>query len=42
MIINMDIENNYDVIKIFSKYSCIWWVKDTYKFIKPLFVWKTC
>ncbi len=37
MITNMKIENNDDVIKVFSKYSCRWWVEDTYKFVKQEF-----
>ncbi len=37
MITNMKIENNTDVVKVFSKYSCRWWVEDTYKFMKQEF-----
>lgn len=38
---NIKIENNTDSVKVFSKYSSRWWVEDTYKFIKSLFIWKT-
>jgi hypothetical protein len=34
MITNINIENNDEVIKVFSKYSCRWWVEDTYKYMK--------
>jgi len=34
MITNLEIKDNTDVLKVFSKYSCRWWVEDTYKYIK--------
>ena len=37
MITNMNIQNNDDVVKVFSKYSCRWWVEDTFKFMKQEF-----
>lgn len=37
MITNMDIKDNTDAVKIFSKYSCRWWIEDTYKFMKQEF-----
>jgi hypothetical protein len=37
LITNMEVENNEDVIKVFSKYSCRWWVEDTYKYLKQEF-----
>ena len=37
MITNMKIENNTDVVKVFSKYSSRWWVEDTFKFMKQEF-----
>ena len=33
MLTNMKVENNTDVVKVFSKYSSRWWVEDTFKFI---------
>jgi len=37
MITNMEIKDNNDVLKVFSKYSCRWWVEDTYKYLKQEF-----
>ena len=37
MLTNMKIENNDDVVKVFSKYSSRWWVEDTFKFMKQEF-----
>lgn len=37
IITNMKIENNTDVVKVFSKYSSRWWVEDTFKFMKQEF-----
>lgn len=37
MITSMDINNNDDVVKVFSKYSCRWGAEDTYKFMKQEF-----
>lgn len=37
MLTNMDVENNTDAVKVFSKYSSRWWVEDTYKFMKQEF-----
>lgn len=37
MITNMKVENNTDVVKVFSKYSSRWWVEDTFKFMKQEF-----
>ena len=37
MLTNMKIENNTDVVKVFSKYSSRWWVEDTFKFMKQEF-----
>lgn len=37
MITNMEINNNTDVVKVFSKYSSRWWVEDTFKFMKQEF-----
>lgn len=37
MITNMEIKDNTDVIKVFSKYSSRWWVEDTFKFMKQEF-----
>jgi len=34
MLTNMKVENNTDVVKVFSKYSSRWWVEDTFKFMK--------
>lgn len=34
---NIKIKDNTDVVKVFSKYSCRWWVEDTYKFMKQEF-----
>jgi len=37
MITSMNINNNDDVVKVFSKYSCRWGAEDTYKFMKQEF-----
>ena len=37
MITNIEVKNNTDVVKIFSKYSSRWWVEDTFKFMKQEF-----
>ena len=37
MLTNMKIESNTDVVKVFSKYTCRWWVEDTFKFMKQEF-----
>jgi len=37
MLTNMDIKDNTDVVKVFSKYSNRWWVEDTFKFMKQEF-----
>ena len=37
MLTNMDIKDNTDVVKVFSKYSSRWWVEDTFKFMKQEF-----
>jgi len=37
MLTNMKVENNTDVVKVFSKYSSRWWVEDTFKFMKQEF-----